>query len=167
MASPTPTYLLTDAAGRRYVLRKKPPGAILQSAHAVDREYKAMHALGPVGVPVPRMRLLCEDAEIIGTPFYVMDYVDGRVLTDIRLSDLPHAGRAPYYMAMADGLAALHRVNWRDVGLGDYGKPDAYVARQVSRWTRQYLASIPRAERGYGPADGVVGARTSRPMSRP
>jgi aminoglycoside phosphotransferase (APT) family kinase protein len=138
-----PTYLLTDNAGRRYVLRKKPPGAILQSAHAVEREYKVMHALGSVGVPVPRMRLLCEDASVIGTPFYVMDYVDGRVLIDIRLSELPRAERAPYYLAMADGLAALHRVDWRAVGLGDYGKPEAYVARQVSRWTRQYLASSP------------------------
>jgi aminoglycoside phosphotransferase (APT) family kinase protein len=138
-----PTYLITEDGGWRYVLRKKPPGAILQSAHAVDREYRVMHALGPAGVPVPRMRLLCEDASIIGTPFYIMDYVDGRVLVDIRLSDLPRAERAAYYMAMADGLAALHRVNWPEVGLSDYGKPEAYVARQVSRWTRQYLASSP------------------------
>ncbi len=138
-----PTYLVTEAGGRRYVLRKKPPGAILPSAHAVDREYTVMHALGPVGVPVPRMRLLCEDTTVIGTPFYVMDYVDGRVLTDIRLSDLPRQERAPYYMAMADGLATLHRVDWREVGLSDFGKPDAYVARQVSRWTRQYMASSP------------------------
>jgi aminoglycoside phosphotransferase (APT) family kinase protein len=139
-----PTYLMTDADGRRYVLRKKPPGAILASAHAVEREYTVMHALGPVGVPVPKMRLLCEDAAIIGTPFYVMDYVDGRVLTDIRLSELPEAERAAYYFAMADGLAALHLVDWRAVGLAGYGKPDAYVARQVARWTKQYLASSPQ-----------------------
>ena len=138
-----PTYQMTDTAGRRYVLRKKPPGDILPSAHAVDREYTVMHALGPIGVPVPRMRLLCEDASVIGTPFYVMDYVDGRVLTDIRLSALPKEERAAYYLAMADGLAALHRVDWRAVGLQNYGKPEAYVARQVSRWTRQYLASSP------------------------
>ena len=138
-----PTYLVTDSEGRRYVLRKKPPGAILASAHAVEREYKVMHALGPVGVPVPKMRLLCEDSAIIGTPFYVMDYVDGRVFTDIRLSDLPVGERAAYYFAMADGLAALHRVDWRAVGLENYGKPDAYVARQVGRWTKQYLASAP------------------------
>jgi aminoglycoside phosphotransferase (APT) family kinase protein len=140
-----PTFLLTDATGRRYVLRKKPPGQILASAHAVEREYAAMHALGPTGVPVPRMRLLCEDPAIIGTAFYVMDYVDGRVLTDIRLEALPKADRAAYYFAMADGLAALHRVDWRAAGLGEYGKPDNYVARQVSRWTRQYLASSPDA----------------------
>jgi aminoglycoside phosphotransferase (APT) family kinase protein len=138
-----PTYLVTDLLGRRYVLRKKPPGAILASAHAVEREYTVMHALGPVGVPVPKMRLLCEDASIIGTPFYIMDYVDGRVLTDIRLSELPVGDRAAYYFAMADGLAALHRVDWRAVGLETYGKPDAYVARQVNRWTKQYLASSP------------------------
>ncbi len=138
-----PTYQVTDAAGRRYVLRKKPPGDILPSAHAVDREYTVMHALGPVGVPVPRMRLLCEDPSVIGTPFYIMDYVEGRVLTDIRLSDLPKEERAAYYFGMADGLAALHRVDWRAVGLQTYGKPEAYVARQVNRWTRQYLASSP------------------------
>ena len=138
-----PTFLLTAQAGRRYVLRKKPPGDILPSAHAVEREYTVMHALGPAGVPVPRMRLLCEDPSVIGTAFYVMDYVDGRVLIDIRLSDLPKADRAAYYLAMADGLAALHRVDWRAAGLQGFGKPDAYVARQVSRWTRQYLASAP------------------------
>jgi aminoglycoside phosphotransferase (APT) family kinase protein len=138
-----PTYQLTDADGRRYVLRKKPPGALLPSAHAVDREYAVMHALLPTGVPVPRMRLLCEDPAIIGTPFYVMDYVDGRVLTDIRLSALPHEERAATYFAMADGLAALHRVDWRAVGLTGYGKPEAYVARQVNRWTKQYQASSP------------------------
>jgi aminoglycoside phosphotransferase (APT) family kinase protein len=138
-----PTYLLTDAHGRRYVLRKKPPGDILPSAHAVDREFAVMDALAPVGVPVPRMRLLCEDPGVIGTPFYVMDYIDGRVLTDIRLTDIPKDERAAYYFAMADGLAALHRVDWRAVGLANYGKPEAYVARQVSRWTKQYLASSP------------------------
>ena len=138
-----PTYQITDAANRRYVLRKKPPGAILPSAHAVEREYAVMHALGPTGVPVPNMRVLCEDPAIIGTPFYVMDYVDGRVLIDIKLVDLPKDERAGYYMAMADGLAALHRVDWRGVGLETYGKPDNYVSRQVHRWTKQYLASEP------------------------
>ncbi len=138
-----PTYLITDAAGRRYVLRKKPPGAILPSAHAVEREYAAMHALGPTGVPVPRVRLLCEDAAVIGTPFYVMDYVDGRVLTDIRLEAVPLEERGPIYLAMADTLAALHRVDWQAVGLGGYGKPENYVARQINRWTKQYLASNP------------------------
>jgi aminoglycoside phosphotransferase (APT) family kinase protein len=138
-----PTFQITDTTGARYVLRKKPPGNILPSAHAVEREYAAMHALGPTGVPVPKMRLLCEDAGIIGTPFYIMDYIDGRVLIDIKLAELPRSERAAYYMAMADGLAALHRVDWRAVGLENYGKPDNYVARQVNRWTKQYLASEP------------------------
>jgi aminoglycoside phosphotransferase (APT) family kinase protein len=138
-----PTFQLTDANNRRYVLRKKPPGAILPSAHAVEREFAVMHALGPTGVPVPIMRILCEDPAIIGTPFYIMDYIDGRVLVDIKLTELPHAERALYYMAMADGLAALHRADWRGVGLESYGKPDAYVSRQVHRWTKQYLASEP------------------------
>jgi aminoglycoside phosphotransferase (APT) family kinase protein len=138
-----PTFLLEDSAGHRYVLRKKPPGAILPSAHAVEREYAVMHALGPIGVPVPTMRLLCEDPAVIGTNFYVMDYIDGRVLTDLTLADIPQAERAAYYFAMADGLAALHRVDWRAVGLENFGKPDSYVARQINRWTRQYLASDP------------------------
>ena len=138
-----PTFLMTDAAGHRYVLRKKPPGAILPSAHAVEREYAAMRALGPTGVPVPAARLLCEDAGVIGTAFYVMDFIDGRVLTDLRLSALPHGERAAYYNAAADGLAALHRVDWRRAGLESFGRPDAYIARQIGRWTKQYLASDP------------------------
>ncbi len=138
-----PTYLLTDSQGQRYVLRKKPPGEILPSAHAVEREYAAMRALGPAGVPVPVARLLCEDASVIGTPFYVMDFIDGRVLTDLRLADVPATERAGYYLSMADGLAALHRVDWRSIGLKDFGRPEAYVSRQIARWTRQYLASNP------------------------
>jgi aminoglycoside phosphotransferase (APT) family kinase protein len=138
-----PTFLMTDSAGRRYVLRKKPPGAILPSAHAVEREYAAMRALGPTEAPVPAARVLCEDAGVIGTPFYVMDYIDGRVLTDLRLEAIPKAERASYYFAMADGLAALHRVDWREAGLGGFGRPEAYIARQIGRWTKQYLASDP------------------------
>ncbi len=138
-----PTFRIDDAAGHAYVLRKKPPGAILPSAHAVEREFTVMRALADTDVPVPRMRLLCEDAAAIGTPFYVMDYVDGRVLTDLRLADIPIVERAAYYTAMADGLAALHRVDWRAVGLAGFGRPEAYVARQIARWTKQYLASDP------------------------
>ncbi|HTZ69583.1 MAG TPA: phosphotransferase [Acetobacteraceae bacterium] len=138
-----PTFQLTDAGGARYVLRKKPPGAILPSAHAVEREYAAMHALGSTGVPVPKMRLLCEDSAIIGTPFYVMDFIEGRVLTNIRVPELDPAERRSTYFAMVDGLAALHRVDWRAAGLGDFGKPENYVARQIARWTKQYLASHP------------------------
>ena len=138
-----PTFLLTDAAGRRYVMRKKPPGAILPSAHAVEREYAAMRALGPTSAPVPNARLLCEDSAVIGTPFYVMDFLDGRVLTDLQLTGIPRDERAGYYYAMADGLAALHSVDWRAAGLEKFGRPDAYIARQIGRWTKQYLASDP------------------------
>ncbi len=138
-----PTFLMTDASGRRYVLRKKPPGAILPSAHAVEREYAAMRALGPTDAPVPDARLLCEDTGVIGTAFYVMDYIDGRVLTDLRLESIAHAERAGYWLAAADGLAALHRVDWRSAGLGSFGKPEAYISRQIGRWTKQYLASDP------------------------
>lgn len=140
-----PTYQLTDAAGNRYVLRKKPPGNILPSAHAVDREYAVMRALLSTGVPVPTVRLLCEDTAVIGTAFYVMNYIDGQVHVDIKLADVPKDLRAGYYFAMVDGLAALHTVNWRAVGLGEFGKPENYVARQISRWTKQYLASGPEA----------------------
>jgi aminoglycoside phosphotransferase (APT) family kinase protein len=138
-----PTYQITDALGRHYVLRKKPPGAILPSAHAVEREYAVMHALHNTGVPVPKMRVLCEDPSVIGTTFYVMDYIEGRVLIDLKLPELSSAERRQTYFAMADGLAALHRVDWRGAGLADFGKPENYVARQISRWTRQYLASNP------------------------
>ena len=138
-----PTYLLTDATGRRYVLRKKPPGAILPSAHAIEREYAAMRALRQTAAPVPNARLLCEDPSVIGTPFYVMDYLEGRVLNDIRLADMPRADRAQYYHAMVDGLADLHKVDWQAVGLGGFGRPEAYVSRQIARWTKQYLASDP------------------------
>ena len=140
-----PTFLITDDGGRRYVLRKKPPGDILPSAHAVEREFAVMRALGQTDVPVPCARVLCEDSSIIGTPFYVMDYIEGRVLTDIRLTDIPVGDRANYYNAMADGLAALHRVDWQAAGLAGFGRPQAYLARQISRWTRQYLASSPDA----------------------
>jgi aminoglycoside phosphotransferase (APT) family kinase protein len=138
-----PTFLLTGADGQRFVLRKKPPGAILPSAHAVEREYAVMRALGPTAAPVPPTRVLCEDPNVIGTPFYIMDYVDGRVLTDITLAAIPASERAAYYFAMADGLAALHGVDWRAAGLADFGKPENYAARQVARWTKQYLASSP------------------------
>lgn len=138
-----PTYLLTDSKGRRYVLRKKPPGAILPSAHAVEREFAAMRALRGTAAPVPDARLLCEDRSIIGTPFYVMDYIDGRVMTDLRLADISHGERAGFYHAMVDGLADLHSVDWKAAGLEGFGRPEAYVSRQIGRWTKQYLASDP------------------------
>ena len=135
-----PTFHL-QTADRAFVLRKKPPGHLLPSAHAVDREYKVLRALRDTDVPVPRVHLLCEDDTLIGTMFYVMDYVDGRVYTDRLLPGCTPLQRTQMYDAMNDVLARLHRVDYRAVGLDDFGKPGGYVARQVSRWSKQYLAS--------------------------
>jgi aminoglycoside phosphotransferase (APT) family kinase protein len=135
-----PTYYLRAGSGE-YVLRRKPPGKLLPSAHAVDREYRVMTALADSGVPVPRTYALCEDADVAGTPFYVMQYVSGRVFKDPRLPDVPPAERAGIYDALADVLARLHTVDWRVVGLEDFGRPGNYFARQLHRWTSQYRAS--------------------------
>lgn len=136
-----PTFLLMANSGQ-YVMRKKPPGKTLPSAHMVEREYKAMRALGEhTDVPVPNVRVLCEDADVIGTPFYVMDFLDGRIITHSALRDLNLHDRLPAYHSAIDTLAALHSVDVHAVGLGDYGRPEGYVARQVARWSKQYLAS--------------------------
>lgn len=132
-----PTFLLTGADGARYVLRKKPPGQLLASAHQVDREHRVMKALEG-HVPVPRMRALCEDAEVIGTAFYVMDYLEGRIFRDATLPGLTPAERAAIYDDLNAVLARLHQVDFEGVGLGDYGRPGNYFERQVARWTRQY-----------------------------
>lgn len=135
-----PTYLLT--AGRQsYVLRRKPPGRLLPSAHAVDREYRVIRALADSGVPVARAYALCEDASVIGTAFYVMEFVAGRVMWDPRLPDLPPAGRAAIHDEVNRVIAALHAVDYTAVGLGDFGRTGEYIARQVVRWTRQYRDS--------------------------
>ena len=135
-----PTYFL-GTPDRDYVLRRKPPGKLLPSAHAVDREYRVITALAPTDVPVPRTYALCEDPEVIGTIFYVMECVSGRVLVDPRLPDSSPAERASLYDSMNDVLARLHRVDWKAVGLGDFGRPGNYIARQIHRWTQQYRAS--------------------------
>ena len=136
-----PTFRL-DAGGRRFVLRKKPPGHLLPSAHLVEREYRVMRALADHDVPVPAMLLLCEDDAVIGQTFFVMEHVEGRVLP---APDLPEAAspaeRAAIYDAMNRTLARLHSVDWRAAGLSDFGKPADYVARQITRWTRQYEAA--------------------------
>lgn len=135
-----PTFLLTTEAAdgpKRYVLRKKPPGQLLSSAHQVDREYRVMKALEG-RVPVPHMRALCEDAEVIGTAFYVMDYLEGRIFRDAALPDLAPAERAAVYDQLNATLARLHQVDFAAVGLSDYGRPGNYFERQVARWTRQY-----------------------------
>lgn len=136
-----PTFLVEDAAGARYVLRKKPPGKLLPSAHLVEREFQAMRALAGTAAPVPNARLLCEDPSILGTAFYVMDYLDGRVFSDVTLAELPPGERAAIYDSMNATLAALHGVDWQAVGLAGFGKPENYVARQVDRWSKQYVAA--------------------------
>lgn len=132
-----PTFLLTAGDGHLYVLRKKPPGQLLSSAHQVDREYRVMKALYG-HIPVPVMRALCEDAEVIGATFYVMDYLEGRIFRDATLPGLEPAERAAIYDDLNATLAKLHKVDFVAVGLGDYGRPGNYFERQVVRWTRQY-----------------------------
>lgn len=136
-----PTFLL-ETGGHRYVLRKKPPGKTLPSAHMVEREYKVIRALADhTDLPVPQARVLCEDSEVIGTPFYVMDFMDGRVVSHPALTELDRAERRPVHHAAIDTLARLHAVDVNAVGLGDFGRPQGYVARQVARWSKQYEAS--------------------------
>jgi aminoglycoside phosphotransferase (APT) family kinase protein len=132
-----PTFLIT-AGTRRLVLRKKPPGELLASAHQVDREYRVMKALGAVGFPVPAMRVLCEDEGVIGQAFYVMDFLDGRIFRDARMPGLGREERAGLYDDLNATLARLHGVDWRAAGLADYGRPGNYFERQIGRWTRQY-----------------------------
>jgi len=135
-----PTYELTTP-GRAYVLRRKPPGTLLPSAHAVDREFMVISALHAQGFPVARPYALCTDDEVIGSIFYVMDRVDGRVLWDLKLPGMAPAERRAIYEAQVDTLAALHRFDPGQIGLADYGKPGNYFERQVGRWTKQYRAS--------------------------
>lgn len=135
-----PTFMLSTDAGD-YVLRKKPPGQLLASAHQVDREYRVMAALRDTDVPVPTMRALCEDPDIIGTSFYVMDYLEGRIFRDARLPDLTPDERAQVYDQLNATLAKLHSVDYRAVGLEDYGRPTGYFERQLSRWIKQYCGA--------------------------
>jgi aminoglycoside phosphotransferase (APT) family kinase protein len=135
-----PTYLL-DVGDRKLVLRRKPPGALLPSAHAVDREFRVMRALAATGVPVPRCLALCEDPAVIGSVFFVMEYVGGRIFRDPTLADLPREARAPIYAEMNRVIAALHSLDPVALGLGDYGRSGNYIQRQVQRWTTQYRAA--------------------------
>lgn len=132
-----PTYRLASPAGQ-WVLRRKPFGPLLPSAHAVDREYRVIAGLHPTGFPVPRPYGLCEDPEVIGSAFYVMELVDGRTLWDGALPGMAPAERTATYHAMADTLARLHQVDYEAAGLGSYGKPGNYFGRQVERWSRQF-----------------------------
>jgi aminoglycoside phosphotransferase (APT) family kinase protein len=136
-----PTYRLNAASGC-YVLRRQPPGKLLQSAHAVDREYRVMSALAATEVPVPRVDGLCESPDIIGSMFYVMEFCDGRIFWDATLAELGDKDeRGAVYDEMNRVLAALHNIDPAAVGLEDYGKPGNYFARQLARWTSQYRAS--------------------------
>jgi len=136
-----PTYRLSDGAARRYVLRRKPPGKLLPSAHAVDREFRVISALNRTNVPTPRAYALCEDDAVIGTAFYIMEYCDGRVLWDPLLPEVAKEDRLAIYKAKFETLSRLHAVDYVALGLADFGRPGSYVARQISRWGKQYKAS--------------------------
>ncbi len=149
-----PTYLISagNATGaQRWVLRKKPPGTLLASAHQVDREYRVMAALGSIGFPVPRMRAYCDDAAVIGTAFYVMDFLEGRIFRNARLPGMAPAERAAIYDNLNATLARLHQVDTAAIGLADYGRPGNYFQRQIDRWIKQYRGAetevIPAMER--------------------
>ncbi len=135
-----PTYRL-DTPERAYVLRRKPFGPILPSAHAVDREYRVIAGLHPTGFPVPRPYGLCEDAAVIGSAFYVMEMVEGRTIWDGAMPGATPPERTAHYEAMVDTLAALHTTDYAAAGLGEYGKLGNYFERQVGRWTKQYRAA--------------------------
>lgn len=138
-----PTFFV-DFERRSLVLRKQPPGSLLASAHAIDREYRIMKALARTEVPVPDAVLYCADPGIVGTPFYVMERLEGRVMRGCALPDVPAAERRAYYFAMAAALAQVHAVDWADLGLADYGKPGNFFQRQIARWTRQWQTSSTR-----------------------
>jgi aminoglycoside phosphotransferase (APT) family kinase protein len=135
-----PTFRLTTPAAD-YVLRRKPMGVLLPSAHQVDREFRVISALALTDVPVPRVYGLCTDDSVIGSMFYVMAFVPGRVFFDPRMPELPTADRAAILASMNHTIAALHRIDPQSVGLGDYGRPANYLQRQMARWSRQYRAS--------------------------
>lgn len=136
-----PTFILTDGAGKKYVMRKKPPGKLLPSAHAVDREFRAISALWNTDVPVARPYVLCQDSSVVGVDFYIMGFVEGRVFHDQTLPSLLPTERSAIYLTLADTLAKLHRVDFRAVGLEDYGRVGGYYLRQVTRWSQQYEAA--------------------------
>jgi aminoglycoside phosphotransferase (APT) family kinase protein len=135
-----PTYLL-ETPQRRYVLRRRPPGKLLPSAHAVDREYRVIRALSAQGFPVATPFVYCADDSIAGTAFYVMDFVDGRVFWEPQMPASAPAERAAIYDAMNATIARLHAFDPAAIGLSDFGKGETYVARQVERWSKQYRAS--------------------------
>ena len=143
-----PTYRLDSPSGS-YVLRRKPPGKLLPGAHAVDREYRVLAALGTAAFPVPRVHGLCEDEAIIGTPFYVMDMVEGRIVWEAQFPGMSKEERAAHFDAMNATIAQLHSFDPQTIGLGDYGRAGGFVERQVARWSKQYEGDV---EAGRVPA---------------
>ena len=135
-----PTYLLESPSGK-YVLRRKPPGKLLRSAHAVDREFKVISALYAAGFPVPRPFVLCSDEKVVGTMFFIMEFVDGRILWDLDLPQSSNDERRALYDAMNRTIADLHNFDVAGIGLSEFGKPGNYFERQISRWSKQYAAS--------------------------
>jgi aminoglycoside phosphotransferase (APT) family kinase protein len=136
-----PTYKLVTPT-QSYVLRRKPPGHLLPGAHAVEREYRVITALGAQGFPVARTFGLCADEAVIGTPFYVMEMVEGRIFWDTTFPEVSRAERPAYFDAMNATLARLHSIDPVAAGLGDYGKPGNYFARQIGRWSKQYAGDV-------------------------
>lgn len=138
-----PSWLL-HSAERSWVLRAKPAPAseLLPSAHAIEREYRILQALAHTNVPVPRVHALCEDESIIGVAFYVMDYVEGRIFRDATLPDVPTSQKCAYFNEANRVLSALHQVDWRDLGLQDFGRHEGYYTRLIQRWTKQYQATL-------------------------
>ncbi len=134
-----PTFLI-DTPARKYVLRKKPPGTLLPSAHQIDREYRIQKALAGT-LPVAKMFHYCTDVSVIGTEFYVMEFLEGRVFSDVMMSELPPAERGAIQAHLFETIGALHAADYAALGLGDYGKPTNYIGRQIDRWKRQYVAS--------------------------
>lgn len=144
-----PTFRVSTPA-RDYVLRRKPPGKLLPGAHAVEREYRVMTALGRLGFPVPDTFGLCEDPGVVGTPFFLMELVEGRIFWDPALPEVPRRERKDYYASMCETIARLHSIDYRQAGLGDYGKPGEFIARQIALWSRQY-----QADESAGPIDAM------------
>jgi aminoglycoside phosphotransferase (APT) family kinase protein len=141
-----PTYKLLTPH-RTYVMRRKPPGRLLKGAHAVEREAQVLQALGRVGYPVAHVHGLCTDDRVIGTWFYVMDFVDGRLFWDATFPEVSREDRPRYFDAMNETLARLHCVDYNAIGLADYGRPGNYFARQIARWSQQYLGDVEHAGR--------------------
>ena len=134
------TFRVSSESGK-YVLRRKPAGPVLSSAHAVDREFKVLTAMRTAGIPVPKVYALCTDESVIGSMFYIMDFVPGRVFWDPRLPDLTKTERAGIFDSMNETIARIHRLDPDEIGLEDFGRKEDYLKRQISRWTRQYEAA--------------------------